>query len=37
VPSYTDRHVVSVHFYHNLIIVHKGVNAEGSVRRFWEK
>ncbi len=29
-PSYFDRHVVSVHFYHNLAFIHKGVNDEGS-------
>jgi hypothetical protein len=29
-PSYTDTHVKAVHFYHNLVIVEKGVNAEGT-------
>ena len=29
-PSYWDRHVVSVHFYHNLLFVYKGLNDEGS-------
>jgi len=29
-PSYTDRHVVGVDFYHNLVFVTKGVNDEGS-------
>ena len=31
-PTYFDKHVVSVHFYHNMIFIHKGVNNEGSVR-----
>jgi len=25
-PSYFDRHIVSVHFYHNLVFVYKGLN-----------
>ncbi len=29
-PTYFDRHIVAMHFYHNLIFVHKGDNAEGS-------
>jgi MycE methyltransferase N-terminal len=29
-PSYADRHVVGLHFYHNLAIVEKGINAEDS-------
>lgn len=29
-PSYLDRHVVAVHFYHNLAFVQKGVNDEPS-------
>jgi hypothetical protein len=32
-PSYSDRHVVAVHCYHNLVIVQKGVNAEGTHKR----
>jgi demethylmacrocin O-methyltransferase len=31
-PSYTDRHVVGVHAYHNLVIIEKGRNDEGSTR-----
>ncbi len=27
-PSYTDRHVVAVHAYHNLVIIEKGTNTE---------
>ena len=30
VPTYYDLNVVSVHFYHNLIFVHKGDNSEQS-------
>jgi hypothetical protein len=29
-PSYYDKHVVSMHFYHNLVFIHKGLNDEGS-------
>jgi len=29
-PSYTDRHVIAVHCYHNLAIIQKGRNAEGT-------
>ncbi|MBW9204487.1 hypothetical protein KV097_00910 [Mumia sp. zg.B17] len=32
-PSYTDRHVVAVHCYHNLVIIEKGDNLEGTRRR----
>jgi hypothetical protein len=32
-PTYTDRHIRSVHFYHNLAFVFKGLNEEGSSRR----
>ncbi len=32
-PSYTDLHVVGVHAYHNLVIIEKGHNNEGSNRR----
>jgi hypothetical protein len=30
-PSYFDRHVISVHFYHNLVFIYKGFNKEGSI------
>lgn len=30
VPSYFDRHIVGMHFYHNLLFVYKGENNEGS-------
>lgn len=29
-PSYFDQHVTSVHFYHNLVVIQKGRNDEGS-------
>jgi hypothetical protein len=29
-PTYADRNVVAVHFYHNLVIIEKGTNAEGT-------
>jgi len=32
-PSYTDRHVVAVHCYHNLVVIQKGDNREGSNKR----
>lgn len=31
--TYTDLHVRAVHAYHNLIIIEKGGNAEGTKRR----
>jgi voltage-gated potassium channel Kch len=30
VPSYFDRHITGLHFYHNLVFVQKGNNTEGS-------
>ena len=30
VPSFYDEHIVSVHFYHNLVFVCRGLNNEGS-------
>lgn len=29
-PTYFDRHIVAMHFYHNLVFVYKGLNNEGS-------
>lgn len=29
-PTYTDQHVAAVHCYHNLVVIEKGTNAEGS-------
>ena len=29
-PTYYDRHVVALHFYHNLVVVEKGLNDEPS-------
>lgn len=33
-PSYCDRHVVSVHCYHNLVFIWKGLNNEGSLSKY---
>ena len=33
VPTYTDQHIVAMHFYHNLVFIRKGPNDEGSTRR----
>ncbi len=32
-PTYADRNVVAVHCYHNLVIIEKGPNDEGSNKR----
>lgn len=32
-PSYTDLHVIGVHFYHNLVFIEKGRNEEGTRKR----
>lgn len=32
-PTYTDQHVKAVHCYHNLVIIEKGDNREGTNRR----
>ena len=29
-PSYFDKNITSIHFYHNLVFIYKGINAEGS-------
>lgn len=29
-PTYTDLHVVAAHFYHNLVVIEKGRNTEGT-------
>ncbi len=37
-PTHFDRHIVGMHFYHNLVFVMKGLNNEGSNakgKRFW--
>ena len=31
--SYADQHIVAAHFFHNLAILEKGVNAEGTKKR----
>jgi len=30
IPSYFDKHVVSIHFYHNMVFIYKGLNDELS-------
>ncbi len=30
VPSYFDKHIKAIHFYHNLVIIEKGGNDDGS-------
>ncbi len=32
-PTYTDLHVTAVHAYHNLVLIQKGANSEGTRRR----
>ena len=32
-PTYSDLHVVGVHFYHNMVVIEKGTNLEGTARR----
>jgi hypothetical protein len=32
-PSYLDQHIVSMHFYHNLVFIYKGLNDEASSNR----
>ena len=29
-PTFFDEHIVSIHFYHNLIFIYKGLNNEGT-------
>ena len=33
VPTYSDLHVVAVHCYHNLVVIQKGQNNEGTNKR----
>ena len=30
IPTYFDKHIFSIHFYHNLVIILKGDNTEPS-------
>lgn len=32
-PTYTDTNIVAVHFYHNLVVIKKGPNAEGTRKK----
>ena len=36
-PSYTDLHVTAVHCYHNLVVIEKGDNREGSNKHIANK
>ena len=37
-PSYTDTHIAAIHCYHNLVIIEKGENREGTTRSpNWDK
>lgn len=29
-PTYYDKHIVALHFYHNIVFINKGTNEEGS-------
>lgn len=29
-PSYIDKHIIAIHFYHNMVFIYKGLNNEGS-------
>jgi demethylmacrocin O-methyltransferase len=29
-PTYFDQHIISMHFYHNILFIYKGLNNEGS-------
>jgi cephalosporin hydroxylase len=32
-PTYNDTHITGLHFYHNLVFIQKGVNAEGTRKK----
>lgn len=32
-PLYTDLHVIGAHFYHNLVVIEKGLNREGTRKK----
>ena len=32
-PTYFDKNIIAIHFYHNLIFIFKGVNDEESVNK----
>lgn len=36
-PTYFDRHIVAMHFYHNLVFVQKGLNNEGGGRAQYQR
>jgi hypothetical protein len=36
-PNYFDLNITEMHFYHNLVVVRKGPNREGSNNRVWNQ
>lgn len=32
-PSYSDTHIIGLHFYHNLVFIEKGTNREGTRKK----
>jgi hypothetical protein len=36
-PTYLDLNIAAIHFYHNLIVIKKGENREGSNNRQWNR
>ena len=32
-PNYLDKHIISLHFYHNLVFIYKGNNLENSISK----
>lgn len=36
-PSYYDKNIVAIHFFHNMIFIEKGLNNELSNNRKWKK
>jgi hypothetical protein len=37
VPTYLDLNLTEIHFYHNLIVLRKGSNREGSNNKLWNQ
>jgi demethylmacrocin O-methyltransferase len=37
VPSYYDKHIVAMHFYHNMVFVRKGLNDEATNREVHQR
>jgi hypothetical protein len=36
-PGYMDLNITEIHFYHNLVVLRKGLNREGSNNRLWNR